>query len=94
MSQRPAAARTKVARTLDLSHVSLLVKRLRLIPRGAGHSRAPIEDEDAAPMGLAILLRLVLQDSAPDGTECRTDTTGLDLYLDSNQLKSILSDAF
>jgi hypothetical protein len=41
VSQRPAAAWTNVAKALDLADASLLAKRLRLIPRGAGHSRAP-----------------------------------------------------
>ena len=41
VSQRPAAARTNVARALCLSYASILAKLLRLIPRGAGHSRAP-----------------------------------------------------
>ena len=42
VSQRPAAARTNVARDMDLDCASLVAKLRRLIPRGAGHNRAPL----------------------------------------------------
>src|ERR1039457_1645683 len=47
VSPRPAAAGTNVARSMDLTCASLLAKPLRLIPRGARHSRAPGRCADA-----------------------------------------------
>src|ERR1035438_6872046 len=41
VSLRPAAARTNGARALDLANAFRLAELLRLIPRGAGHCRAP-----------------------------------------------------
>jgi hypothetical protein len=47
VSLRLAAAGTNVARSMDLTCASFLAKPLRLIPRGARHSRAPGRCADA-----------------------------------------------